>query len=143
MLSPCWSQFVLGAQRAAGDWGGLWFGWGVLGAGVMQAWGLWGLQKSLQTSACWKWSFISLRCFSQALQELMLRGCSGTGEDTCGPFHISLHQGRMSSQDLRSPPWSHPATPKIHPLVAKRAQASQFCQQAPAGYAVGKTRLIY
>lgn len=105
VLGPHRSQLVLGRCGVAGDWGGLWSGRGVLGAGEMQARGL---QKSLQISPGWRQSLISPGCSVTALQELMLPGCSGAGEDTGGPFHLSPHRGRILSQDLRSLPWSPP-----------------------------------
>jgi len=90
-------------------------------------------------------SLIFLGSLVKALQELILPRCSGAGEgeDTDGPFHLSLCWSRTRSQDLRSSPRPHPATLRIHPPAAKGAQASRFCQQAPAGYPLGKTRLIY
>lgn len=41
-----------------------------------------------------------------------------------------------------APPWHHPLNASAPPPPAAK-RASQRCQQAPAGYPVGKTRLIY
>lgn len=61
----------------------------------------------------------------QALRELMLPGCSGAGEDTGGPFHLSLFPAPPE------PPWPHPAPPAIHPHRCKKRSGLPVLPTSP------------
>lgn len=132
VLGPCWSQLV------RGGWG---FGWPLAG----ECWALGRCKHAGFKSPC-RYLPAGNGASSPCVQGFAGADASQVLWGRRGP-RWSLPPLPALGQDALpgplEPPQSHPATPAIQPPAAERAQASQFCQQAPTGYPVGKTRLIY